>query len=86
LVELQRRLRITTLYVTHDQEEAVEMAHRMAVLHNGEAHQIGTPREVMDQPATDFVELFLERTRRMGLVPGREDETDAPQQKGLSDL
>jgi ABC-type Fe3+/spermidine/putrescine transport system ATPase subunit len=86
LVELQRRLRITTLYVTHDQEEAVEMAHRMAVLHNGEAHQIGTPREVMEQPATPFVETFLERTRRMGLVPGREDETDAPQQKGLSDL
>ena len=63
LAELQKRLRITTVYVTHDQEEAVELAERMAVLQDGACHQIGTPQEILCQPATPFVERFLERYR-----------------------
>lgn len=64
LKELQERLGITAIYVTHDQEEAVELAHRMAILKDGVCHQIGTPAEVMDHPATPFVTSFLERQRR----------------------
>lgn len=64
LAELQHRLRITTIYVTHDQEEALEMADRIAVLKDGVCHQIGSPDEILDAPATDFVSRFLERQRR----------------------
>ncbi len=64
LAALQRRLGITTIYVTHDQEEALELAQRIAVLKDGVCHQIGTPREILDAPATPFVASFLERQRR----------------------
>ena len=65
LAELQRRLKITAIYVTHDQEEALELAHRIAVMRDGMVEQIGTPDEVLDRPATPFVESFLERQRRL---------------------
>lgn len=65
LRELQERLGITAIYVTHDQEEAVELADRIAILKDGTCHQIGTPAEVMDHPATPFVASFLERQRRL---------------------
>jgi len=64
LAQLQQRLRITAVYVTHDQEEALELAGRIAVLKDGRSHQIGTPREILEEPATEFVAAFLERQRR----------------------
>ena len=63
LAELQRRLGITAIYVTHDQEEAIELAHRVAVLKDGTCHQIGTPQEVLHDPQTPFVASFLVRQR-----------------------
>ncbi|MBI1319075.1 MAG: ATP-binding cassette domain-containing protein [Candidatus Hydrogenedens sp.] len=63
LAELQKRLGITAIYVTHDQEEAVELADHIAVLKDGTCHQIGTPHEILFEPATDFVRDFLERQR-----------------------
>lgn len=63
LVELQRRLRITTIYVTHDQEEALELADRIAILKDGVCHQIDTPEQILAHPATDFVRAFLARRR-----------------------
>ncbi|MEX2016375.1 MAG: ABC transporter ATP-binding protein [Candidatus Hydrogenedentales bacterium] len=72
LAELQQRLGFTAIYVTHDQEEAVELAHRIAVLRDGQCHQIGTPEEVLQHPATPFVEQFLDRQRRLSaLMPGK---------------
>ncbi len=65
LAALQRRLGITAVYVTHDQEEALELAHRIAVLKDGECQQIGTPEEILHSPATPFVHGFLERQRRL---------------------
>lgn len=65
LAELQQRLKITAIYVTHDQEEALELAHRIAIMRSGVVEQIGTPDEVLDRPATPFVESFLERQRRL---------------------
>lgn len=65
LAEVQERLGITAIYVTHDQEEAVELAHRIAVMKDGECHQIGTPDEVLNSPATPFVKTFLERQRKL---------------------
>jgi ABC-type Fe3+/spermidine/putrescine transport system ATPase subunit len=65
LADLQQRLKITAIYVTHDQEEALELAHRIAIMREGVVEQIGTPNEVLDHPATPFVESFLSRQRRL---------------------
>jgi sn-glycerol 3-phosphate transport system ATP-binding protein len=56
---LQRNLAVTSLYVTHDQVEAMTLADRMIVMHNGIAEQIGTPLEVYHDPATIFVGGFI---------------------------
>lgn len=64
LAELQKQLGFTAIYVTHDQEEAVALASRIAIMKDGACHQIGTPDEVLHHPATPFVEQFLERQRR----------------------
>ncbi len=63
LTKLHQRLNATMIYVTHDQEEALELADRIAVIKDGTCHQIGTPTEILDAPATDFVKSFLERQR-----------------------
>ena len=65
MAELQKRLGTTAIYVTHDQEEALELANRIAIMRDGVCEQIGTPAEVLDAPATPFVEAFLERQRRI---------------------
>jgi len=56
---LQQRLGTTTLFVTHDQEEALSMADRVGVMHNGRLEQIATPDELYDRPATPFVAEFV---------------------------
>lgn len=66
LAELQERLGITAIYVTHDQDEALELADRIAVMKDGVCHQIGTPKEILEQPATEFVSSFLQRFRASG--------------------
>ena len=55
---LQRELGVTTVYVTHDQVEAMTMSDRMAILNDGILQQVGTPAEVYDTPATAFVASF----------------------------
>jgi ABC-type Fe3+/spermidine/putrescine transport system ATPase subunit len=59
LRELQRRLRITTVYVTHDQSEALFLSHRIAVMHDGRIAQEGSPREIYGTPASGFVADFV---------------------------
>src|SRR3990170_4945629 len=65
---LHRRLGTTSLYVTHDQVEAMTLAHRMIVMHAGRAEQIGAPLEVYATPATTFVAGFI-GSPPMNLVP-----------------
>ncbi|MBS1251480.1 MAG: Spermidine/putrescine import ATP-binding protein PotA [Anaerolineales bacterium] len=62
LVRLQRRLGITALYVTHDQEEALAISDRVAVLDAGRLQQVGEPWELYEHPQTHFVADFLGRT------------------------
>jgi len=59
LVTLHHELNVTTLFVTHDQEEAMEVASRIVIFSRGNLEQIGTPREVYEQPANEFVARFI---------------------------
>ena len=56
---LQRSLGITTIFVTHDQEEALSMSDRIVVMNAGQADQVGTPFEIYNRPATKFVAAFV---------------------------
>jgi spermidine/putrescine ABC transporter ATP-binding subunit len=56
---LQKRLGTTTIFVTHDQEEALTMSDRVAVMKDGRIQQIGAPREIYDRPSSEFVATFL---------------------------
>jgi len=69
LQQLHRRLRTTSLYVTHDQVEAMTLAERVIVMNKGVAEQIGTPSEVYRRPATLFVASFI-GSPAMNLLPG----------------
>ena len=57
--DLQQRLGITAVYVTHDQEEALALSDRVAVMNRGRVQQVGTPAEIYTQPATKFVADFI---------------------------
>jgi spermidine/putrescine transport system ATP-binding protein len=59
LKRIQREVRITFIYVTHDQEEALTMSDRIAVMNEGRVEQIGTPEEIYHSPATVFVANFI---------------------------
>ncbi len=59
LKRLQKKLGITFIYVTHDQEEALTMSDRIAILNNGNLEQIGTPEEIYEHPKTKFIAEFI---------------------------
>jgi putative spermidine/putrescine transport system ATP-binding protein len=59
LKDIQRRVGLTFIYVTHDQEEALTMSDRLAVFNEGRIEQVGSPAEVYEQPATGFVAGFV---------------------------
>ncbi|MFN4089169.1 MAG: putative 2-aminoethylphosphonate ABC transporter ATP-binding protein [Alphaproteobacteria bacterium] len=71
--DLQRRLGVTTIMVTHDQEEALAMADRVVVMHAGRIEQVGTPADVYGRPATPFVAEFI---GRMNFLPGEMAASD----------
>src|SRR5690606_30971055 len=56
---LQRRLGLTTIFVTHDQEEALAISDRMVIMNNGEIQQVGTPSDLYENPVNLFVADFL---------------------------
>ncbi|HEY3541424.1 MAG TPA: ABC transporter ATP-binding protein [Gaiellaceae bacterium] len=66
--ELQHQLGLTTIFVTHDQDEALSMSERVAVMSRGEVQQIGTPEEIYRRPANRFVAEFV---GRVNLLSGR---------------
>ena len=70
--KLHRRLGTTTLYVTHDQVEAMTLAQRMLVMNAGRAEQIGTPMDVYEDPATQFVAGFI-GSPSMNFLAGRSE-------------
>jgi putative spermidine/putrescine transport system ATP-binding protein len=75
--ELQRQLGLTTVMVTHDQEEALTMADRLVVMNEGIVHQVGTQRDLYERPADRFVAGFVGRTTFLsGAVEGSRFRTD----------
>lgn len=88
---LQRELQITTLYVSHDQEEALSISDRVGVMNAGRLEQVGRPEEIYRQPATRFVAGFVgegtilegvyrrdDGTGRVSVIPGLELTVSAP--------
>ncbi|HEY3171276.1 MAG TPA: sn-glycerol-3-phosphate ABC transporter ATP-binding protein UgpC [Thermoanaerobaculia bacterium] len=71
--KLQQRLQTTTVYVTHDQVEAMTMGSRIAVMHRGKIQQLGTPQEIYDRPENLFVASFV-GTPPMNLFPATLDD------------
>ena len=71
--KLQRQLRVTSIFVTHDQIEAMTVGDRLAVLNDGELEQIGTPMEIYSKPASEFVASFI-GSPRINLVSGEVNE------------
>ena len=91
LRKLHDEIHVTSVFVTHDQEEALEVADRVAILRVGRVEQIGTPEEIYDNPASPFVydflgnvNLFSGRVRDGAVVIG-ETKIDMPETAGESD-
>jgi multiple sugar transport system ATP-binding protein len=76
LRSLQQQLDTTTIYVTHDQEEAMSLADRIAVMDDGRLQQVGTPKEVYENPVNKFVAGFLGEPSMNFLDPDDLNETD----------
>jgi ABC-type sugar transport system ATPase subunit len=85
IVELQSRLKTTTLYVTHDQVEAMTMGHRIAVMSEGKLQQVATPEDLYARPANAFVAHFL-GSPGMNLVEGMLVESGAGPEGGRGRL
>lgn len=76
LKRLQKKLNITFIYVTHDQEEALTMSDRIAIMNGGVIEQIGTPKEIYDSPKTKFVADFIGESNIMeGIITKIDGET-----------
>jgi spermidine/putrescine transport system ATP-binding protein len=75
LKNLQSTLGLTFIYVTHDQEEALTMSDRIAVMHKGHVLQVGTPEEIYEKPATHFVADFIGESNFLeGMIVARDDK------------
>ncbi len=75
LHSIQRQLGITTIYVTHDQEEALSLSHRIALMRGGKIEQLDTPKEIYSKPKTPFAAFFLGKVNFLqGNVVGRSGE------------
>src|SRR5205085_9259344 len=68
ILKLHQRLKVTTIYVTHDQQEAMSMGDRLAVMSKGKILQLDTPQRIYDHPATLFVASFI-GSPTMNLLP-----------------
>lgn len=66
-------IKITSIFVTHDQEEAMEVADRVVIMNHGKIEQIGTPKEIHDNPANDFVRDFLDKKYQSPILSLNQD-------------
>jgi iron(III) transport system ATP-binding protein len=78
IMELQREARITTVFVTHDQEESLSMSDRIGVMNKGRIEQIGSPKEIYATPATTFVADFVGAANRIPVTLGQGADATRP--------
>ena len=78
LAELHKKLATTMIYVTHDQVEAMTLAHQIVVLKDGEVMQVGSPRELYERPANRFVAQFI-GSPKMNVIPAARLEATLPE-------
>jgi iron(III) transport system ATP-binding protein len=83
---LQQRLRVTTILVTHDQEEALSMADRIAVMKDGAIEQVGTPADVYLKPSTPFVADFVGKTNLLPAMRAGDRRIQVGEQRFECDL
>jgi sulfate transport system ATP-binding protein len=83
LRRLHDEVHVTSVFVTHDQEEAMELAERIVVMNHGRIEQAGDPRELYEQPANDFVMRFVGPVTRLGELVLRPHELDVALEAGL---
>jgi putative spermidine/putrescine transport system ATP-binding protein len=74
--DFQKTLGITTVYVTHDQDEALTMSDRIGVMNHGRIVQTGTPKEIYEDPADLFVTTFIGHSNVMDVVVRRHEQSD----------
>ncbi|WP_432759691.1 quaternary amine ABC transporter ATP-binding protein [Defluviimonas sp. SAOS-178_SWC] len=67
-LELSTKLKKTTVFITHDLDEAIRMGRHIAIMNDGEIVQIGTPEEIVTRPSDDYVQEFVKGISRIGLV------------------
>ena len=78
LRRLHDEVHVTTVFVTHDQEEALEVADEIVVINDGRIEQVGTPDELYDEPANEFVMSFLGPVTRFGDALVRPHDLERP--------
>ncbi len=83
LRRLHDEVHVTTVFVTHDQEEAMEVADEIVVINDGRVEQIGTPDQLYDEPANDFVMGFLGEVTKLGHISLRPHDVDVTLEPGL---
>ena len=76
LRKLQQRLGKTTIYVTHDQSEALALSDQIAVISQGKIEQIGTPHEIYERPLTRFVAEFIGNSNLLSCTPAARPSAD----------
>jgi sulfate transport system ATP-binding protein len=82
LRRLHDEVHVTTVFVTHDQEEALEVADEIVVINEGRVEQIGSPEQLYDEPANDFVMGFLGEVTKLGDLIVRPHDIEVTQQPG----
>lgn len=84
LRRLHDEVHVTTVFVTHDQEEALEVADEIVVINEGRVEQIGTPEQLYDEPANNFVMGFLGEVTHLGGLQVRPHDIDVSRQPGVA--
>ena len=83
LLDLQRDLKRTIIFVSHDLDEAFKLGGRIAIMEGGRIVQLGTPREIFSNPASDYVADFVANMNPLGVLTAR--DVMAPQDRGTTD-
>ncbi|EOR94380.1 Glycine betaine ABC transport system, ATP-binding protein OpuAA [Arcticibacter svalbardensis MN12-7] len=68
LIDLQEKMHKTIVFITHDLDEAIQLGDRIAIMKDGEIVQIGTPEDILTNPATDYVSSFVEKVDRKSII------------------